>query len=209
MLSAMAETSPDVVLRPDNAGANRETVFGWVSLVARLILGGSLLVAGLMKIGNLPQSVVAVKAYQLNFLPDWLITFIGNAMPFVEILLGAVIIAGLFTRWTSLLGGLLMLAFIALLTQGWMRQIPLKDCGCFGPGGMVTDPNGAPLLLPGWWQEYLISILRDIGFVACAVWVVLFPKTKLSVDAWIGGKDSLEPLDDLSDLADLAELEDE
>ena len=206
MLSAMAEATPEEGVRPDKAGANREAVFGWVSLVARLILGGSLLVAGLMKIGDLPQSVVAVKAYQLNFLPDWFITLIGNAMPFAEILLGAVIIAGLFTRWTSLLGGLLMLAFIVLLAQGWMRQIPLKDCGCFGPGGMVTDASGAPLLLPGWWHEYLISILRDIGFVACAVWVVLFPKTKLSVDSWIGGKDSLE---DLSDLDDLAELEDE
>ena len=176
----------------------------WVSLVARLILGGSLLVAGLMKIGDLPQSVKAVQAYQLNFLPDGFITFIGNAMPFAEILLGAVIIAGLFTRWTALLGGLLMLAFIVLLAQGWVRHIPLKDCGCYGPGGVVTDANGQPFLFPGWWQEYLKSILRDIGFVACAVWVVLFPKTKLSVDAWIGGAASPEIADDV-DLEDLEE----
>jgi len=188
----MADITPEEVVRPEKGAVNRETVFSWISLVARVILGGSLLLAGLLKIGDLHQSVVAVQAYQLNFLPDALITVIGYAMPIVEILLGAVIIAGLFTRWTALLGGLLMLAFIALLAQAWMRQIPMKDCGCFGPGGMVTDANGAPLLLPGWWREYPISILRDVGFVACAVWAVLFPKTKLSVDSWIAGPDAEE-----------------
>jgi len=199
MLFDMAETPPKVVVRPENGSTRRETVFSWVSLLARLILGGSLLVAGLLKIGDLPQSVKAVEAYGLNFLPDGLITVIGYAMPAVEILLGAVIIAGLFTRWTALLGGLLMLAFIVLLAQGWIRQIPLKDCGCFGPGGVVTDANGQPLLLPGWWHEYAISIARDIGFVACAVWVVLFPKSPVSVDTWIGAAGDSADIEDIED----------
>jgi uncharacterized membrane protein YphA (DoxX/SURF4 family) len=37
----------------------------WLTLVARLILGGVLLAAGGLKIGNLQKSAMAVRAYEM------------------------------------------------------------------------------------------------------------------------------------------------
>jgi uncharacterized membrane protein YphA (DoxX/SURF4 family) len=37
----------------------------WLTLLSRLILGVVLLVAGGLKIGNLPKSAMAVRAYEL------------------------------------------------------------------------------------------------------------------------------------------------
>jgi uncharacterized membrane protein YphA (DoxX/SURF4 family) len=38
----------------------------WITLLARLILGGVLLVAGALKVGNLQKSAMAVRAYELS-----------------------------------------------------------------------------------------------------------------------------------------------
>jgi len=154
----------------------RDVVIKWISLVARLILGGSLLIAGLLKIPDLAKSVTAVKAYELP-LPAALITVIGYLLPIFEIVLGAVIIAGLFTRWTAALGGLVMIVFIAGIASAWIRGLSI-DCGCYTGGG---------LLLPGQKTKYLQDILRDVGFLICAVWVVVWPKSRFAVDDWIAG----------------------
>ncbi|MCL2489886.1 MAG: DoxX family protein [Propionibacteriaceae bacterium] len=176
----MAKKSPDVVLRP------RAPVFGWITVAARVILGGAIMAAGLLKIGNLvvslqqgvvPESVKAVQAYRLPF-PDWMITAIGTAMPIIEIVLGLVIVIGLATRWTAALGGLMMVAYIIVISSAWARGLKI-DCGCFGPGGDLTLPGEKPM--------YWLDILRDIGLLICAVWIVLFPKSPLSIDGWIAG----------------------
>jgi len=191
MLFGMVQRKPEVVARPDDdtprppdagvSGVSRELVFTWISLVARVVLGGAILWAGLLKIGDLSQSVVAVKAYQLP-LPLWMITTIGYLMPIVEIILGLVIIAGLFTRWTAMLGGIMMIVYIALISSAWARGLSI-DCGCFTQGGM---------LLPGQTTKYLWDILRDTGLLLCAAWVFIFPKSPISVDKWIAGPAKVE-----------------
>lgn len=173
----MAKDSPAIGARPSNGALK------WVSLVARVILGGAIIVAGLMKIGDLAQSVVAVRAYELPLAP-WMSAAIGYAMPIVEILLGLAIVAGLFTRWTALLGGLMMLVYIVLIASAWARGLSI-DCGCFNQGG---------LLAPGQSTKYLQDILRDIGLTICAAWLVWLPTSPLAVDAWIAGQDHI--LDD-------------
>ena len=159
-------------------GVTGTTWQGWVGLAARVILGGALLWAGVIKIGNLAQSVVAVRAYRLP-LPDWLTSLIGHVMPFAEIVLGAALIAGLFTRWAALLGGLMMVAYIIGLSQAWARGLNI-DCGCFSPGGDLSAGQQADFLSP---------ILRDTGLLILAAWLVVRPRAPWSVDAWIAGAD--------------------
>ena len=153
----------------------------WVTLVARVVLGGALLYAGLLKVGDLRQSVAAVKAYQLPF-PDWFISLIGHALPFVEIILGAAVVFGVFTRWTAALCGLAMVVYIIGIASAWARGLSI-DCGCFTPGGELS---------PGEATKYLLDIVRDFGLLLLAVWVVLFPRTRLSIDSWIAGPDADE-----------------
>jgi len=163
--------------QPVIPASRRDVVFKWVSLVARLVIGGAIMIAGLLKIGNLQSSVNAVAAYSLPLLPTGgsLTTVVGTVMPIVEIVLGAIIVAGLFSRWTALLGGLMMIVYICLISSAWIRGLSI-DCGCFSPGGFLPDTAKT---------KYLQDILRDVGLLICAAWVVIWPKSPISIDNWI------------------------
>jgi uncharacterized membrane protein YphA (DoxX/SURF4 family) len=141
----------------------------WVSTVLRLGLAAVALAAGLSKIGDLPASVRAVRAYEL--LPETLAALVGNGLPMVEIIIGVLLAVGLFTRATAATFGLLMLAFIAGLISAWTRGLAI-DCGCFGGGGPVEPDQ----------TTYLWDLLRDLVFLAGAAFVVRWPRTRLSLD---------------------------
>jgi len=152
----------------------RIRIFPWISLVARVILGGVVLYAGLIKIVDLPQSVVAVKAYEFP-IPDGLESLIGYVLPMVEVLLGLAILTGLLTRWTALLGGVMMVVYIAAIASAWARGLSI-DCGCLTPGGFLDATQKT---------QYGLDIARDTGLIVCAVWLIIFPASRFSVDAWI------------------------
>jgi uncharacterized membrane protein YphA (DoxX/SURF4 family) len=140
-----------------------------VGLLARLVLGGVLLAAGLLKIGDLTGSVQSVVAYQL--FPYEVARLLGTTLPVVEIAVGLLLVAGLLTRAAAAVGGVLMLAFVAGIVSAWARGLAI-DCGCFGTGGPV-DPEDT---------RYLSEILRDLGLLALAGWLVVRPRSLFSAD---------------------------
>jgi uncharacterized membrane protein YphA (DoxX/SURF4 family) len=141
----------------------------WLTLLCRLILGGVLLAAGALKIGNLQKSAMAVRAYEM--LPVELANFLGYALPWIEIGMGLLLIVGASVKICGLLGALTMLAFIIAIAQAWARGLSI-DCGCFGGGGTI-DPEDT---------KYLSEIIRDIGLLAMGVFLYYYPKGKLSLD---------------------------
>ncbi len=141
----------------------------WLTLLARLILGGVLIVAGALKVGNLQKSAMSVRAYEM--LPIWLANFFGYALPWVEIGIGALLVLGVAVRMMGALGALIMLGFIIAIAQAWARGLSI-DCGCFGGGGAI-DPEDT---------KYLSTILRDIGFLALGVFLYLYPKGRFALD---------------------------
>ncbi len=142
----------------------------WVGLVARLILGGALAYAGVLKIGRPLTSARAVQAYQL--LPFDLAAYIGYALPVIELILGLLLILGVFTRISAAIGTALMLVFIAGIASAWARGLTI-DCGCFGGGGVVGADETA----------YPSEIARDLLFAACGAWLVWRPATALGLDS--------------------------
>ena len=141
----------------------------WLTLIARLILGGVLLAAGGLKIGNLQKSAMSVRAYEL--LPVGLANFFGYVLPWIEIGMGLLLIAGVAVSIVGLLGALTMFAFVVAIAQAWARGLSI-DCGCFGGGGQV-DPEDT---------KYLSTILRDIGFLLLGVYLYYFPKGKFGIE---------------------------
>ncbi len=148
-------------------------VVGWVGVLARLILGLTYLTAGVDKAQSLAVTQQATRAFRI--LPYDLANAWGVFMPFLEIILGVLLVVGLLTRWTAIAGGVLMAVFIAGIISVWVRGISI-DCGCFGGGGST----GA--------TQYPLDIARDVGLLACAVWLVVFPLTKLSADRVLWGR---------------------
>jgi uncharacterized membrane protein YphA (DoxX/SURF4 family) len=141
----------------------------WLTLFARLILGGVLLAAGALKIGNLQKSAMAVRAYEL--LPVSLANFLGYTLPWVEIGVGLLLITGALVRISGLIGAVTMLAFIIAIGQAWARGLSI-DCGCFGGGGAI-DPEDT---------KYLSEVIRDIGLLMLGIYLYFYPKGRFSLD---------------------------
>jgi uncharacterized membrane protein YphA (DoxX/SURF4 family) len=140
-----------------------------VGLVARLLLGGVVLVAGLLKVGHLETSARAVRAYQL--LPYDVAGVIGYGLPILEVALGVLLVVGLFTRVSAFVSGVLMVVFIAGIASAWARGLSI-DCGCFGKGGTIAAAQ----------TQYPQEIARDIGLLLCAGWLVRRPSTALALE---------------------------
>ncbi|MFI7704821.1 DoxX family protein [Nonomuraea sp. NPDC049480] len=156
-----------------------------MTTVARLVLGGVLIAAGALKIGNPSDSVVAVKAYQL--LPESIAVPVGYALPILEIVIGVLLVVGLLTRVAAVSAGLLMFAFVFGIAWAWANGLRI-DCGCFGGGGQL-----------GVGQEptYLLDILRDFGLVLLGAWTVRFPPGHFALDGALGlGGDSADEEED-------------
>lgn len=141
----------------------------WIGLVSRLVLGGVLLAAGLLKYQHLDKSQMAVRAYEM--LPVALANFLGIVLPFVEIAVGILLIIGAAIRISALVGGVLMFAFMIGISQAWARGLSI-DCGCFGGGGQV-EPGTA---------SYLPELLRDGGLGLLAIYLFRYPQSKFGLD---------------------------
>jgi uncharacterized membrane protein YphA (DoxX/SURF4 family) len=141
----------------------------WIGLVCRLTLGGVLFVAGFLKVDKLEVSQMAVRSYEL--LPIPIANFLGQTLPFFEVVIGLLLILGAATRVVAALGGFTMFIFIIAIGQAWARGLNI-DCGCFGGGGTVAPGE----------TRYLQEILRDAGLVAMALFLLRYPVSKFSVD---------------------------
>ena len=141
----------------------------WIGLIARLILGATLITAGFLKFDELDKSQMAVRAYEL--LPVSLANFLGITLPFFEMAIGILLVLGAGTRVAAALSALLMIAFMIGISQAWARGLSI-DCGCFGGGGQVA-PGEA---------DYLTPLIRDTGLALLAIYLVKFPGSRFSLD---------------------------
>jgi len=141
----------------------------WFGLLARLTLGGVLFAAGWLKVFTPAKSQMAVRAYEL--LPISVANFFGIVLPWFEIGLGILLVLGIAVRLSAMLGGALMVLFIAAISQAWARGLSI-DCGCFGGGGAVA---------PG-QTKYLSEILRDTGLALLALYLVRYPLTRFALE---------------------------
>jgi uncharacterized membrane protein YphA (DoxX/SURF4 family) len=148
------------------------TLLGWTGTLARLVVGGVWIAAGALKLPDPAASVRAVRAYQL--LPESPVRVIGYGLPVLEVCLGVLLVVGLGTRAVAGLSALLLLAYIIGISSAWARGLQI-DCGCFGGGGYLRDAT----------RKYPWEIARDVGLLAASVFLVVWPRTEVSVDAWL------------------------
>ncbi len=149
----------------------RSDVRAWIGTGFRLILAGVWLWAGIIKLMQPSGARDAIIAYRV-FPPQWA-DFLGWALPAVEVGFGALLLVGLFTRWTALASALLFMGFIVGISSVWIRGYSI-DCGCFGGGGDV-DAAGKT------WR-YASELLRDFLFTGMSVWLIAWPFTKFALD---------------------------
>src|SRR5438132_2738578 len=98
----------------------------WALLFARLVLGLIFLMAGFWKVfqlGPLQHARKYFLPFADTFLPVWSLWAVGVAIPFVELIAGALVILGLRTR-----EALIALGFVlAIVTFGHLLKEPLYE----------------------------------------------------------------------------------
>jgi uncharacterized membrane protein YphA (DoxX/SURF4 family) len=107
----------------------------WIS---RLALAGLFVYAGYTKLypeENRLLFEIALSSYQL--LPVQGVIVVARALPWLEIALGALLLAGWKLRYFATTAAALLGAFIAAMTITYARGIQ-ADCGCFGLGEPIS-----------------------------------------------------------------------
>jgi uncharacterized membrane protein YphA (DoxX/SURF4 family) len=115
--------------------------------IVRVVLGALLLAAGALKVGHAPELAASIAGFRL--LPAAVAGVLALALPYVELLLGLYLLAGLFTRVVAVIAAVQFVVYSGAIASAVLRHIP-ANCGCFGPKDvtMADWPHvGADLLL--------------------------------------------------------------
>jgi uncharacterized membrane protein YphA (DoxX/SURF4 family) len=145
----------------------------YLVLALRVGVGALLVVAGVLKAHDGPiGTAITIAGYRI--LPQPAVAPLGIVLPYFEIMLGAYLFAGLFTRVAGWVAAAQFAAFAVAVGSLVVRKIP-ADCGCFGSSVPVP---------PSWWHvafDVLLAVaagaiaLRGPG--AFALDRLLFPSS--------------------------------
>ena len=128
------------------------------ALICRLTLAIIFFYAGIEKIINPRDFAVAIYNYQL--LSDYAINLSAIFLPWLEVLIAASLIIGIYTRGAALLSSLLFLIFATALTINLVRGLDIS-CGCFG----ASSENIS------WFY-----LARDLSLFCLSVFVLIYDR---------------------------------
>ncbi len=104
-----------------------------VAFAARIALGGLLLWAGVVKLTAPGEFFGALLGYEVP-LPHQVWRLLAISAPWLEIIVGASLVFGIWRETIYPIACLLCLAFVLMLGQALLRGLDIS-CGCFGAGG--------------------------------------------------------------------------
>ena len=143
-----------------------------ISNIIRFIHGAIFIAAGVPKI--LDTSSFASVVYNYHLLPDIFINIFAITLPWLEVIIGGLLIMGIWMPGTVIIYNLLMIAFIGALSFNTIRGLDIS-CGCFGSeSGDIIDMG---------------TIFRDIIILSASMYLlfVVFIK-KITSDNFFAKK---------------------
>jgi uncharacterized membrane protein YphA (DoxX/SURF4 family) len=96
---------------------------------------------------------MAIDSYQL--LPQTAVEILARTLPWFELALGLLLIAGRWLRLASAATSLLLAVFLSLMVRAYFKGQEIS-CGCFGPGEIIS------------WK----TLLRDGSLLAASLFVM-------------------------------------
>ena len=126
-------------------------------LFCRLFLGGVFVYASFDKI--LHPSAFAEAIYNYQILPEILINLVALILPWLEALIGLLLIFSVWMPGATLSGALLLMIFFGALLFNMARGLDIH-CGCFSTSDI--SEQGAPMV---WY------IFRDFVFLVLAIYL--------------------------------------
>lgn len=141
----------------------------WLTLAARIIVGVLFLKVGFGWFGDHQGLAAILNAYHL--LPDSALAPLSRIIPLLLILVGALMLLGLFTRVAAVLSSFTLAIFCVALIEANLRHLPI-DCGC------SLRPRADTLIT---WP----GIVMALGLLAVAAYAAWRPEGPWSLDAVI------------------------
>jgi uncharacterized membrane protein YphA (DoxX/SURF4 family) len=116
--------------------ADRKVKIRAVALVLRIALGAIFVYSAWSKLkDSWALFAMAVDSYQV--LPLWGVQWVARTLPWVELLIGVLLIVGRWMRVATVGCSLLLLAFFGLMVRAHLKGMEI-NCGCFGPGEAIS-----------------------------------------------------------------------
>lgn len=123
------------------------------ALLLRIALGAVFVYAAWLKLRD-PWQMFAMSIDSYQLLPMWAVRVVARTLPWLELLLGVLLLAGLWLRLSAGATSLLLLGFFVLMIRAWAKHMEI-NCGCFGPGDIIS------------WK----TLLRDGSLLAGSLFV--------------------------------------
>ncbi len=142
----------------------------WLAVPARWYLGVLFVGAAWHKIA-FPQAF-AVDVATYDILPLGLVNLMAITLPWIEIVVGVMLLAGVRTRAAALLVTGMMLVFVGALVIALSRGLDMS-CGCFASQSAGEDPIS------------LLTVFRDLAWLALGALVLLGDRGLASLDRWL------------------------
>ena len=137
-------------LRPETAG----TGYDHAIALLRIMLGGVFVFASLGKIADPHAFASSIAGYRI--LEGDATLHIATVIPWIELLSGCGLIAGVFIRGSSSLVLLMLVIFSAAVVSALWRGLDIS-CGCY-----TQDPAAERL---GWWKVGENTVLAVFAFL--------------------------------------------
>jgi uncharacterized membrane protein YphA (DoxX/SURF4 family) len=121
---------------------------------------------------GLSMTFFAMQLDSYQMLPAWAINPFARTLPWVELALGILLLAGIGLRYVAIAATLLLALFWAVVIRSYALHLAI-NCGCFGPNEKLT----------GW------TLARDGSFFVVGVAVtvgafILHRRSRLSVSGF-------------------------
>jgi len=111
--------------------------FRWLALVLRIALGGIFIYAAWAKLRD-PWELYALAINSYEVLPLWAVELVARTLPWLELLIGVGLIAGIGLRIWSFAVSLILAVFFALMVRAFAKGMQIS-CGCFGGTGDIIS----------------------------------------------------------------------
>ena len=108
----------------------------WIVLVLRVALAVVFIYAAWSKLRQ-PWLLFAMAIDAYGVLPQWAVTTLARALPWLELALGILLLTGFCLRHTAIAASALLALFFAVMLRSYAKGLQI-DCACFGFGEAIS-----------------------------------------------------------------------
>lgn len=130
----------------------------YVAIVLRFYIGGIFIYASMNKINYTAEFAETIASYQI--VPHWSVNIMAVILPWVELICGILLVAGIRTRSATVIIGCLMIIFTIAIFINLIKGTSIS-CGCFSTMGEKIS----------WW-----TFSRDIIWMMMIVHIFFYDK---------------------------------